>query len=191
MSIEHLPPCIDVKVPYLSQLDNVNHPYGTCNLTSIAMVLKYFGIKGTGDGQLEDQLFRRVTALGLDRHSPADLAYLINLDYAKYGIRDVFHMDATHAELKEHLASGNPAIVHGWFTTSGHIIVVRGYDDAAYGGRGAYIVNDPYGEYFKSGYDTSASGAKLFYSYKMMKDLAGRDGDFWVHYIIKEKKANG
>lgn len=180
------PPCVDLKVPYLSQLDNVNSPYGTCNLTSVAMVLRFFGIKGNGEGQLEDQLFHRIGALGLDRHSPEDLAYLINLDYGKYGIRDKFKYDATHKDLKAHLASGNPAIVHGFFTTSGHIIVVRGYDDKAYGGKGGYIVNDPYGEYFGSGYDTERTGEKLIYSYSLMRDLAGRDGDFWVHFITKE-----
>jgi hypothetical protein len=150
------------------------------------MVLRFFGLKGSGQGQLEDQLFTRIQNLGLDRHSPQDLAYLINLDYAKHGLRDDFKAATTHAELKAHLAKGFPAIVHGFFTASGHIIVVRGYDDKAYGGRGAYIVNDPYGEYFKNGYDTGASGEKLYYSYRMMKDLAGPDGDLWVHYITKE-----
>lgn len=181
-----LPPCVDLPVPFLQQLDNVNSPYGSCNVTSVAMVLRFFGLKGSGQGQLEDQLFTRIQNLGLDRHSPQDLAYLINLDYAKHGLRDDFKAATTHAELKAHLAKGFPAIVHGFFTASGHIIVVRGYDDKAYGGRGAYIVNDPYGEYFKNGYDTGASGEKLYYSYRMMKDLAGPDGDLWVHYITKE-----
>jgi Peptidase_C39 like family len=181
-----LPPCVDLPIPFLTQLDNVNVPYGTCNVTSIAMALKFLGIKGNGKGQLEDQLFSRVMKLGLSRHSPHDLAYLVNLDYGSLGIRDVFKDKATHAELKAHLAKGFPAIVHGFFTDSGHIIVVRGYDDTAYGGRGAYIVNDPYGEFYKDGYDTSASGERLYYSYRMMKDLAGSDGDFWVHFISKE-----
>ncbi len=147
------------------------------------MVLKFFGILGTGQGQLEDQLFEKITKRGLSRHSPHDLAALINNDYGKFGIRDDFKQDATHAQVKEHLNKGFPVIVHGWFTQSGHIIVIVGYDDKAYGGRGAYIVNDPYGEYFPKGYDTRASGKGLLYSYPMMKELAGNDGDFWVHFV--------
>lgn len=181
-----LPPCVDLKVPYLSQLDNRLNPYGACNVTSLAMVLKFFGIKGNGDGQLEDQLNRRMVKLGLDRHNAAHLAYLVNLDYAKYGISDTFTMTATHAQVKAHLAKGFPVVVHSWLTNEGHIIVIRGYDDKAYGGRGAYIVNDPYGEYFANGYDTSASGERQLYSYKLTEKAIGTDGDFFVHFFNKE-----
>jgi hypothetical protein len=182
-----LPPCVELKVPYFSQLDNRNNPTGSCNVTSIAMVLSFFGIKGNGQGQLEDQLYKRMLAAGLSRHSPYDLAAIVNRDYGKFGITDVFKDNATHQELKKHLAGGNPAVVHGYFTDFGHIVVITGYDNNAYGGRGAYIVNDPYGEYYEDGYDTRASGKGLRYSYRLMEDRAGKDGDFWVHFISKTK----
>ena len=37
--------------PYLSQRDNLNEPNGTCNVTSLAMVLSYWGVKPTS-GQI-------------------------------------------------------------------------------------------------------------------------------------------
>lgn len=186
--VKVLPPCVDIKVPYLSQLDNKNNPFGSCNVTSIAMVLRFFGIVGNGQGQLEDQLYNRIEALGWSRHSPQDLTALINRDYGKQGIRSRFSSNATHRQLKEHLATGNPAIVHGYFTDFGHIIVVKGYDDRAYGGRGAYIVHDPYGEYFESGYRRDLPGNDLKYSYRLFDELVAPDGGMWTHFITKEGK---
>jgi hypothetical protein len=65
------------------------------------------------------------------------------------------------------------------FTRSGHIVVARGYDF-----RGL-IVNDPHGEYFRSGYDTSVSGAALRYSYGLIQETCAYDDQFWVHFVSK------
>ena len=81
--------------------------------------------------------------------------------------------------MKEWLSAGNPCIVHGWFTREGHIVTIIGFNE-----RG-FIVHDPYGEYWESGYDTSVSGAGLTYSYELMKRVCGRDGDLWIHYVSK------
>lgn len=35
---------INLEVPYLTQLDNLYEPLGTCNTTSVAMIMKYYGI---------------------------------------------------------------------------------------------------------------------------------------------------
>lgn len=168
-----------LSVPYLSQLDNQNVPYGTCNLTSVAMVMQFFDIVGTGDGQLEDQLFTWVQERGLDRHSPHDLVTVIQ----SKGLYDDFQPNARWNDVRSWLGAGNPVIVHGYFTRSGHIIVIRGYDDSLYDGRGAWLVNDPYGEWTRGGYDLSVSGECLPYSYRMMEELCGSDGDLWVHYV--------
>jgi hypothetical protein len=168
-------------VPFFSQLDNLYNPFGTCNLTSVAMCLSYFGIVGDGDGQLEDQLYRYCLNEGLDRHSPIDLAAVCRWK----GIPDDFRHDAKWGDAKTWIDSGKPLIAHGYFTRSGHIIVIRGYDDEAYSGRGAWIVNDPYGEWFPNGYDTSVPGAALSYSYSMMEDVCGSDGDLWLHFVGK------
>lgn len=170
----------NLKVPYLSQLDNSLNPFGSCNVTSVAMVLAYYGFKGTGQGQFEDQLNRWLVARGLSRHSPQDLKRLI-MEYTKGTFKpldDDFRAYAKWEDAKKHLDAGHPLISHGYYTRSGHIIVIRGYDD-----RG-FFVNDPYGEYFKHGYDTSASGENLHYSYEMMNRVCvDPDGSNWLHFI--------
>jgi Peptidase_C39 like family len=168
-----------LSVPYFSQLDNANNPYGTCNLTSVAMCMAYFGIAGDGDGQLEDQLYRWVIAHGLSRHSPIDLAQVFKWK----GIKDDFRSDAKWGDARAWIDRDKPLIAHGYFTRSGHIIVITGYDDSAYNGNGAWVVNDPYGEWYEHGYDTRVTGNGLKYSYTMMKDLCGFDGDLWLHFV--------
>lgn len=172
---------INLPVPYFSQLDNRRVPYGTCNVTSVAMVCAYFGVVGNGQGQLEDQMFDWMSYHGLDRHSPIDLVEVI----AWKGLKDDFRADASWEAVKAWLKAGNPCIAHGYFTRSGHILVIRGYDDSAYDGRGAWIVNDPYGEWHRNGYDTSVSGENLLYSYEMMANICGDTGDLWVHFVKK------
>lgn len=168
----------NLPVPHLSQLNNENNPYGSCNVTCAAMCMGYFKHqlidKATGQ-QLEDELYRACLHHGLDRHSPVDLATLID----SYGYHDDFQPDAKWGDVKKWLDSGKPCIVHGWFTRAGHIIVIRGYNEKG------WIVNDPYGEWWSTGYDTNASGEGVTYSYKMMRELCGFDGDLWVHFVSK------
>lgn len=167
---------VKLNVPYLSQLDNENNPYGSCNVTCVAMCMAYFGHPlmnpKTGE-QLEDELYRYCIDNGLSRHSPQDLDKLMTI----YGYEDDFQEAAKWGDVKKWLESGKPCIVHGWFTRSGHIIQIRGYNEKG------WIVNDPYGQWYSSGYDTSVSGAGLTYSYEMMKDVCGTDGDLWIHYV--------
>lgn len=165
---------IDIPVPFLSQLDNTLHPYGTCNVTSIAMCMTFYGQPArSGLMQLEDKLCAYCLDHGLSRHSPGDLAILAR----KFGYYNDFDPAAKWGDVKKWLESGKPCIVHGWFTQSGHIIVIRGYNESG------WIVNDPYGEWHESGYDTSVSGEGLTYSYEMMARLCGVDGDLWIHYF--------
>ncbi len=167
---------VKLNVPYLSQLDNVNNPYGSCNVTSVSMCMGYFGHplknKQTGE-QLEDELYQFMLANGLSRHSPQDLQHVLRV----YGYEDDFQPDAKWGDVKKWLDKGNPCISHGWFTRSGHIITIIGYNDKG------WIVHDPYGEWFSSGYDTNRSGAGLTYSYGMMRQVCGPDGDNWVHFV--------
>jgi uncharacterized protein YvpB len=171
------PTPINLNIPYLSQLDNVWNPHGSCNVTSVAMCLTYLGhpIKNTKGQQLEDELYQFCLNNGLSRHSPTDLAILVQ----KYGCKDDFQPDAKWSDVKKWLEAGKPIIVHGWFSRSGHIIVIKGYNEKG------WIVNDPYGEWFSWGYDTTVSGKGLTYSYGMMKQLCGSDGDLWIHYISR------
>lgn len=115
--------------------------------------------------------------LGLNRKSPYDLAKIVE----HCGHCDRFTEHATWKEVKDWLGRGNPCVVHGWFTKSGHIIVIRGFNAQG------FIVNDPYGEYWADGYDTKAPGGGLTYSYHLMERCCGIDGDLWIHFLAKGK----
>lgn len=163
-----------LNVPYFSQLNNLRNPYGSCNVTAIAMCLAYFGVKSNNpQQQLEDELYEYMTDHGLDRHVPEDLATVVH----RYGHKDNFSRTANIQEAIAHLQAGSPCVIHGWFTDSGHIVTVVGCDD-----KGLYV-HDPYGEYFRHGYDNSVSGCNLHYSYGLIRRLCMDDGFLWLHRI--------
>jgi hypothetical protein len=166
-----------LEVPYKSQLDNKFDPLSTCNVTSIAMCLEYLGTKRREEyrniKQFEDELYRCCLDRSLDRRKPDHMAQLIRL----YGCRDTFTDRATVEAVKDWIDLGNPCITHGWFTESGHIIVMAGYDDKG------FIVHDPYGEWFKEGYRTDLSGKNLHYSYNLIGRTCFPDSQFWVHFV--------
>ena len=176
-----------LNVPYLSQTDNKLFPTGTCNLTSVAMCLKFYGIVGNGQGQLEDQLTRFCLDKGLSRHSPIDLVKVLKT----YGVNDTFSSSGTIAMIQKQINNGNPAIIHGYFTREGHIITVIGYDD------NGLIVHDPWGEWFNWGYIKNSTkeperGKSLHYSYGMINQLCSPESNpsanIWVHLVSKDKK---
>ncbi|NJR24856.1 MAG: C39 family peptidase [Richelia sp. CSU_2_1] len=170
------PETVKLNVPFKSQLDNEFNPRGSCNVTSIAMCLAMLGVQDKpGDGleQLEDELYDYMERKGLSRHSPEDLARVVR----DYGKKDDFTVWGTFERCKDHLAAGNPCVIHGYFTSFGHIIALVGYDDTG------FIVHDPYGEWFSSGYRTDLSGEFLHYSYDLIQRTCIPDGQFWVHYI--------
>lgn len=168
--------CLDV--PYLDQLENADSPFGTCNVTSVAMCLLFLGVPQKTTMRFPDELDAYCTNYGLDRHNPDDLVRLTGY----YGSVDRFTRSATEQQVKEHLLTRHPCITHTWLTKSGHIIVIRGFDQTG------FFVNDPYGEYFEDGYDTNdasneCKGKKLHYSYDLFRRLIDTGGEFWVHFI--------
>lgn len=166
-----------IDLPHFSQLDNFYNPTGSCNVTSVAMCLYYLGIRPSGKyTQLEDELYNYMIDNGLSRHSPHDLAKVIR----QYGFIDDFKTHCTISDCKKHIYQKDmPLIIHGYFTSFGHIIAVRGFNEKG------FYVNDPYGEWFPNGYRTDLSGENLLYSYDMIKRLCIPDGSFWVHFIDK------
>lgn len=177
-----LPAKVKLPMTYLSQLDNENHPYGTCNLTSLAMTMIFYGHPrfDAAGRQLEDQLYFLCENKGLDRHVHEHLQEIIT----GFGYKDDYQTNAKWVDVKRHLAGGNPCICAGWFSRSGHILVISGYNESG------FIVQDPFGcwYYQEDGnhyYDTSASGANLTYPYHELVAACGPDGDLWMHYISK------
>jgi uncharacterized protein YvpB len=168
------PDSVKLDVPYKSQLDNQENPTGSCNVTSLAMCLEFLGaVRKRKDCQFEDELYRYAESQDLDRHSPHDLASIVEA----YGCRDEFRTDATVAQVKASLCAGKPVVVHGYFTTSGHIVTLVGFDQTG------FFVHDPYGEWNDWGYNTQNSGKCLHYSYRMMVNTCMPDGSFWVHFL--------
>ena len=172
----------NLDVPYLRQLDNTLNPYGSCNVTCVAMCLEYFGVKPSPGKQLEDELYQKMENLGRDRHNPYDLQYLINTYPGNF--KDIFREDGGFADIQASINAGHPVIIHGYFTASGHIIVIRGYDDKG------FMVNDPYGEWFSTGYDNQRSGANLHYSYNLIANTCSPESrtnpkNIWYHTVIK------
>ena len=177
-----------------SQLDNVRIPHSSCSYTSMAMCASYFGVEAEGGwDQLEDEMseFAELRK-GLTRGDPYAMDYLIDDPFGPHaaktphGIRNDFHVHGSIDLIKASILKGSPCIIHGYFTRAGHVIVVIGYDDDAYGGRGALIVLDPYGEcdlasQSYEGMPTSVGPHE--YSYAGIKRLCVIDGTFWVHVI--------
>jgi len=146
------------------------------------MCLEFLSVpRHRSDGQFEDELYQYALDHNLDRHAPSDLAKIVR----DYKAKDSFDTHATIDGVKKWLAAGNPAVTHGYFTSSGHIIVLVGYDESG------FLVHDPNGEWFASGYDRNAFGASdtkgkfRHYSYGLIETTCCTDNEFWVHFISK------
>jgi uncharacterized protein YvpB len=173
-----LPQSKQLNVPYHTQLNNAENPRGACNVTSFAMVMRYFQIpKRTNAVQFEDELYRYMEAKNLSRHDPEDLAKMAS----DYGLKDDLTLQGRIYDIRKAIAEGKPCILHGYFTSFGHILVVRGYD------RVGFRVNDPFGEWFEDGYREDLPGDNLSYSYNLIQRTASPEGPnfMWLHRLSK------
>ena len=146
-------------IPYFYQYDNYYSPHASCQNTSIAMVLKHLGVNIVPDD---------ITArYGKDyAQSPAGLADVFNTYAERARLSKRIHptTSGTLHGLRTELDRGVPVIVHGYFTRSGHVLVVTGYD------QNGYYVNDPAGRWsqtFKGNYGgahNAQAGRNIYYS---------------------------
>ena len=169
--------CI-LNVLYASQTDNANNPGGSCNVTSMSMALRFFSIKQRRSGiQFEDELYEYMESNGLSRHSPQDLKVLVE----EYGLTDRFVSNASKQEIKDWVASGRPVVVHGYFTSFGHIAVIVGFNEKG------WILHDPWGEYPYGGLKNDSTnpekGKYIVYSYGLMGNCCWSDGGCWAHFL--------
>jgi uncharacterized protein YvpB len=167
-----------LNIPYKSQLDNAFNPTGSCNVTSFAMVMNYFQVERQWNtGRLADELYNYMSQQGLSRHEPEDLVRMAR----DYGVNSNFTARGSLADIRKSLAEGKPCILHGYFTSFGHILVVRGYDDKG------FYVNDPYGEWTEYGYRVGANGANLYYSNALIQSKCSPEGrDYlWLHRLTR------
>ncbi len=170
-------------VPYFYQFANSYSPGSTCANTSVAMVLAYYGWSGTPD---ELTAYYGVSTA----QSPSGLASVFNQDAAYFGLsqRLLPTTSGSLTELRAELDAGRPVIVHGYFTTVGHVLVVLGYD------HNGYWVNDPAGtwnQYFQGGYPYGwepTAGKSIYYD-KTAFELAITSTNgynyepIWMHFV--------
>lgn len=175
------------EVPFHSQVDNDSDGnsgwWNECSYSSMAMLLGHIGKVGDGRTQLDDYVEREYESAGYTRGAPYQMSDYMNSQAQLFGKEAKFDPYSNRYNIKARLMQGFPCIVHTWLTRSGHILVIVGFDDSAYNGSGAWIVNDPYGEWYSWGYDTTASGEQLLYSYNGAGSHFGVDGDIWLHWI--------
>lgn len=165
-------------MPGYTQFDNELFPDGTCNTTSVAMVVDYFhyGVVKGPYARTADNLTYYCTQHKLDRHELAVLDQLLE----KFGVSDESSFTTSMDELKAWLRSGKPAIVQGEFTDSGHIMVVLGYDEE----KGVFICNDPAGTWrpvFHYGGEGWTPGYGVEYPSAWFRAKAAPDGNVWAH----------
>jgi GH24 family phage-related lysozyme (muramidase)/uncharacterized protein YvpB len=177
--VEPEKPKFPLAVPFYPQLDNPRFPTGTCNVTSVAMVLAFHGVKSVNPNeQLEMEVLRWMESRSLDRHVHDHLSQVMK----GYGLKNTFKTNATLAEIKKHLDGGNPCIISGMFTASGHIVVAIGYTDKG------LMIHDPFGEYFAGGYakePIATRGKNQHYSYDLIERVSDGDGSIWCHFPVK------
>ncbi|MCU0526800.1 MAG: C39 family peptidase [Elainella sp. Prado103] len=161
---------VNYDVPYFSQEDNEIEPWRTCGATSAAMCLKYFDVPDLGAyPQYEDDVKKRFDKLGIDHGSPDGIRRLLE----GLGLRDDLTLKAKLSDITRALDAGEICILHGYWTASGHILVIRGYNE-----KGDFYVNDPAGEWFYSGYRKNSAffpdnkGENKLYSRRLISTAA-------------------
>ncbi|WP_341730806.1 C39 family peptidase [Microcoleus sp. EPA2] len=170
-----IPNNVELNVPYFSQRDNPRFDWSTCNVTAIAMVLYYYGVRSKWGGQLEDELLQWCFDYA-GQGSQTDHNVLSALIKA-YGFKTSFSTTRKWADLRSELLNRRPVVLAGDFTASGHIITLIGYNSEG------YIVQDPWGDALTGYRDTE--GRKLMYPYNYMNQVAGPDGNIWAHFISR------
>lgn len=173
-----LPLSVKLDVPFRNQRNNLNNPDGSCSTTCLAMCLEYYQIpRRWQTAQFEDEIYQMAIESGTNRHSPYGLVQVAE----SYGLIDHFTENGSIEQAKMAIASGSPIITHGYFTNSGHLVVLVGYDETG------FWVHDPYGEWNRFGYDKNPTvgetgkGKYIHYSYQLIKETCIFDGSFWIH----------
>ncbi|MGL5058458.1 MAG: C39 family peptidase, partial [Microcoleus sp.] len=157
-----MPNKIELNVPYFSQRDNPRYSWSTCNVTSIAMVFYYYGVRSKWGGQLEDELLQWCFDYGgpgcqTDHNA---LSALIRA----YGFKTSFSTTRNFTDVRSELINRRPIVLAGDFTASGHILTVIGFNSQG------YIVQDPWGDALTGYADTE--GRKLLYPYSYIDRVA-------------------
>lgn len=171
-------------VPYYNQYENYAYPGSTCNLTSVAMMLDYFGITkpGINTGRWRRTPDYLISRFGGPIYDASGLAWAFNTIAKEKGSNvRMYTKFGTVADMRAELAKGRPIIVQGWYTRSGHVLVVISFDGTY------YTCNDPAGtwnEYKYGGY-INRMGKYVKYHRSNFEKASIDDGDGLIlfHYF--------
>ncbi len=170
--------------PYSYQYNNGINPSGSCQNTSLSMLLRHYGVDVTPDAISS----RYGTTLA---QSPEGLAQVFNTYAEEAGIKQRLkaHRDGTMSDVDRLLDQDKPVIIHGYFTGYGHVLLTTGRTP------GGYRVNDPAGQWsetFKGGYPgrTSTNGQGVVYSAAAFERAVGTSNGttplpIWYHEITE------
>lgn len=165
-------------VPYFYQYNNSINPGGSCQNTSMAMLLKYYGAASITPDAIS-------TTWGTSQaQTVSGFNQVCNDEAQSYGLTGscVSTSSGSFAAMNSLLAQGKPVVVHGYFTTYGHVMVVLAYTGTE------YICNDPAGQWtevYQGGYTGSSStiGDHIYYDDAAFQDAIGPDNTLWYHYF--------
>jgi hypothetical protein len=148
------------------QRDNKLVPSAACAHTSMVAavrVLKGISAFTNGQKQQEDWFYEQMLANNVPRGHHDKIAALTT---KLYGLKVEVDYKCPHEKLKRHLSENNLATYSGKFTSSGHIILITGYDETG------YTVCDPWGEYPYSTPAQRKEGNNQHYSYNLIDKIA-------------------
>ena len=164
-------------VPYFYQYNNSINPGGSCQNTSMAMLLKYYGATSITPDAIS-------TTWGTSQaQSVSGFNQVCNAEAQSYGLTGscVSTSSGSFAAMNSLLAQGKPVVVHGYFTTYGHVMVVLAYTGTH------YICNDPAGQWnqvYQGSYSGgSTSGHQIQYGATAFQNAIGPDNTLWYHYF--------
>jgi hypothetical protein len=173
-------------VPYFYQYSNSIAPAGSCQNTTIAMIMKYHAIR---EGK-PSTVVNAITPDDISNYWGTVKAQtvpgyedLFNREAAFRGlaVRDRGSATATFTKVRDLLAQGKPVVVHGYMTPPGHVVVVLGFDGTH------YYCNDPAGKwnqiYQGSGYSgvNATEGIAIKYTKAAFEAAVSPDGLVWLH----------
>lgn len=169
---------IHLKVPYYSQLDNLEQPGRTCSSSTHAMLLNFLK---PGSVSSDDEYFRRF--IGTWQNSTDWNFHTAALE--KFGIQSVFRQDLDFEHLHQSLELGYPVaigVLHKGSVTSpigGHVLLIVGMNKT----EGVFYANDPWGNGFDY-LDRNGQGVKYPINPSLMNRwLADGAGSGWGRLI--------
>lgn len=90
-------------------------------------------------------------------------AWRIQEFFKFHNLKNKFYATATQKAVKQALDKGHLIILSTQLTSSGHVILIRGYNG------NTYIANDPYGNANVAGYGKHMNGKAVKYTWAKMK----------------------